>query len=113
MEIQTKFLDELTECNSNERPTDLLTPDNVYMCLDCGSAFNTPDEEVEPHGEVLSCCPECKSTDFDDMVLCPNCGCEVAIRDTEEFWSEKYTSLLYICDDCIKQFRRSETDGRQ
>ena len=45
----------------------------LYRCNWCGSEFDTPDTYNEYHGEydrapeVWACCPECGSTDYDEV----------------------------------------------
>ena len=63
----------------------------MYICYDCHETFERCASETEPHGEVLSCCPVCGSTEVEEAVYCKICG--------EPMCEDELTEG--ICDDCI------------
>lgn len=73
----------------------------MYICRDCGCAFDTPVEicdDPSPAGVSLSAgcyvyqeCPECGSDDFTEAYECERCG-------------SYHADDSYLCPDCKEEF---------
>lgn len=63
----------------------------MYICNECHETFERCASETEPHGEVLSCCPVCGSTEVEEAAYCKICG--------KPMCDDEMT--CGVCDDCI------------
>jgi len=77
----------------------------MFICLDCKSQFEEPQEEIIMHFEVdtrrmeiISVCPSCGSGDYEEMGKCACCG--EPIRSSEDYC----TSCLDFANEAIEQF---------
>lgn len=46
----------------------------MYRCNDCGCEFEEPYKYQEDTGEIFNVCPQCKETDYSELVVCKGCG---------------------------------------
>lgn len=78
----------------------------MFKCKECGCGFNTPDYEIiinrsEYWGGLVSeeyheeCCPDCRSTNFEEANECLICG-EAVLAD------ESISS--HICQICYDEY---------
>jgi len=77
----------------------------MFICLDCKSQFEEPQEEIIMHFEVdtrrmeiISVCPSCGSGDYEEMGKCNCCG--ESIMSSEDYC----ISCLDFANEAIEQF---------
>ena len=77
----------------------------MNMCLDCEKQFEEPKEEIIIHFEVdtrreeiISVCPNCGSSDYEEMGACLCCG--EPIGSSEDYCN----SCLDFANEAIEQF---------
>lgn len=44
-----------------------------YKCNDCGRRFTYAEERKDVNGEPYTCCPFCRSDDYEEQKQCPLC----------------------------------------
>ena len=77
----------------------------MNMCLDCKKQFEEPKQEIIIHFEVdtrreeiMSVCPSCGSSDYEEMGKC--LCCREPIRTSEDYC----ISCLDFANEAIEQF---------
>ena len=66
----------------------------VYSCNRCGDTFSLADAERHcMDGEVITYCPSCGSTDFEEANRCKVCRCIQPLHKLKHSGT---------CDDCFK-----------
>ena len=71
----------------------------MFYCFDCGAEFEEPATQYENQGEfwgapaweAFGACPECGSTEIDEMRRCQRCG---------EWTIEGEWADVYLCPIC-------------
>ena len=70
----------------------------MFICNDCGAIFDNPEVEYETHGldsppyERWLICPNCRSSSFEEALLCTRCY-EYVTELTDDLCDECYSEL--------------------
>lgn len=70
----------------------------ALKCNECGHIFDDCERAIwrEPHGELFSGCPICKSS-YDETKKCSICG--------GEFLEDELLGGC-VCEDCVEEYKR-------
>lgn len=81
----------------------------MYKCLDCGREFEIPKIDFIEHNEVdtrrteiIGICPNCHSTDFEEMKICPCCNANY-IKSSKDVCLSCEVTIYQTLNEAIKE----------